>query len=66
MKNTNTNKGYVLYCYKSNQHFWCTSSLFIRSFEKLIEEDITFSEAIDKYPDVAAESGLEFSIPIEV
>lgn len=59
-------KGYVVYCYKENHHFWCTSSLLIRSFEKLVEENITFLNAIDKYPDVAPEGGLEFSIPIEV
>ena len=62
MKETKTKKGYVLYCYNSNHHYWCTSSLFIRQFEKLIEEDITFLEAVDKYPDVVSESGIEFNI----
>lgn len=61
-----TQKGYVVYCYKEDHHFWCTSTLLIRSFEKLVEENITFLNAIDKYPDVAPEGGLEFSIPIEV
>ncbi len=56
-------KGYVIYCNKSKQHYWCTSQLPLRSFEDLLENKITWLKAKKLFPKIENES-YDFTIVI--
>ena len=51
-----TQKGYVIYCKNSKQHYWCTSKLPIRAFEELLINEITWPVAKRLCPKILQES----------
>ena len=47
----NVKKRDVIFCLKSNKHYWDEAGI-IRNFEKVLENNITFEKAKNKYPKI--------------